>query len=66
MFFNIFEINFYQGKNRWKQNLILIEVSKNDSDKVVDLLINKNHSVPNKKLNIFLGDHHKFLSVEGV
>ena len=56
---NIFEINFYQVQNKWKHNLILIEESKNDSDRVVDLLIYKNHYALNKKLNVLLGDHHK-------
>ena len=41
---NIFELNFYQDGNNWKHNLIPIEISKNDeSDRVVDLLIYKNH-----------------------
>ena len=40
---NIFELNFYQDKNKWKHNLIPIEISKNESDRVVDLLIYKNH-----------------------
>ena len=39
----IFEINFYQDKNKWKHNLIPIEISKNESDKVFDLLIYNNH-----------------------
>ena len=36
---NIFELNFYQDKDKWKHNLIPIEISKNDSDKVIDLLL---------------------------
>ena len=56
---NIFELNFYQDKNEWKHNLIPIEISKNESDKVVDLLIYKNHYALIKKLNVFLGDHNK-------
>ena len=40
---NIFELNFYQDQNKWKRRLIPIEVSKNNSDRVIDLLINKNH-----------------------
>ena len=39
--------------------LIPIEVSKNDSDRVIDLAIYKNHYILIKKLNVFLGDHHK-------
>ena len=56
---NIFELNFYQDKNKWKHNLIPIEISKNKSDRVVDLLIYKNHYALIKKLNVLLGDHHK-------
>ena len=40
---NIVELNFYQDGDKWKQNLIPIEISKTDSDRVVDLLIYKNH-----------------------
>ena len=54
---NIFEINFYQDK--WKHNLIPIEISKTDSDKVINLFIYKNHYALIKKLTAFLGDHHK-------
>ena len=54
----IFELNFYQDQNRWKRTLIPIEISKNDeSNRVVDLLIYKNHYAPIKKLNVFLGYH---------
>ena len=56
---NIFELNFYQDQNQWKHKLIPIEVSKNESDRVIDLAIYKNHYALNKKLNVFLGDHHK-------
>ena len=56
---NIFELNFYQDQNKWKHKLIPIEVSKNDSDRVIDLAIYKNHYVLIKKLNVFLGDHNK-------
>ena len=38
---NIFELNSYQDKNKWEHNLIPIEVSKNDSDKVIELVIYK-------------------------
>ena len=34
---NIFEISFYQDKNNWKHNLIPIEISEKESDKVIDL-----------------------------
>ena len=57
---NIFELNFYQDQNKWKPNIVPFEISKNDeSDRVVDLLIYKNHYVLTKKVNEFLGDHHK-------
>ena len=56
---NIFELNFYQDKDKWKHNLNPIEISKNDSDRVIDLLIYKNHYALNNNLNVFLGDHHK-------
>ena len=56
---NIFELNFYQDQNKWRHKIIPIEVSKNDSDRAVDLAIYKNHYVPIKKLNVFLGDHNK-------
>ena len=39
--------------------MILIEISKNDSDRIVDLLIYKNHYALIKKFNVFLGDQHK-------
>ena len=56
---NIYELNFYQDGDKWKHNLLPIEISKNDSDKVVDLLIYKNHYALIKKLHVFLGDHNK-------
>ena len=56
---NIFELNFYQDQNQWKHKLIPIEISKNKSDRVIDLAIYKNHYVLIKKLDVFLGDHNK-------
>ena len=56
---NKYELKFYQDGNKWKRNLIPIEISKNGSDKVVDLLIYKNHYPLIKKLHVFLGDHNK-------
>ena len=56
---NIFELNFYQGQNKWRHKLIPIEVSKHESDRVIDLLICKNHYALIKKSNVFLGDHNK-------
>ena len=56
---NIYELNFYQDGDKWKHNLIPIEIIKNGSDKIVDLLIYKNHYALIKKLHVFLGDHNK-------
>ena len=56
---NIFELNFYQDQNKWRNKLIPSGSSKNDSDRVVDLSIYKNHYALIKKLNVCLGDHHK-------
>ena len=56
---NIYEINFYQDGDKWKHNLIPIEINKNESDSVIDLLIYKNHYALIKKLHVFLGDHNK-------
>ena len=56
---NIFELVFYQEQNQWKLKLIPIEISKNNSDRVIDLAIYKNHYVLIKKLDVFLGDHNK-------
>ena len=39
----IYDLNFYQNGSNWKLNLTPIEISKNDSDRVVDLIIYKNH-----------------------
>ena len=55
---NIYEINFYQDGDKWKHNLIPIEISKNESDKVVDFLIYKNYALI-KKLHVFLVNHNK-------
>ena len=51
----------YQDQNKWRHKLIPIEVSKNNSDRVIDLAIYKNHHVHVliKKLDVFLGDHNK-------
>ena len=40
---NMFELNFYQDRNKWKTTTLPIEVDKNVSDEVVNLLIYKNH-----------------------
>ena len=56
---NIFELNLYQDQNQWKHRIIPLEISKNDSDRVIDLAIYKNHYVLIKKLDVFFGDHNK-------
>ena len=56
---NIYELNFYQDGDKWKHNLIPIEISKNGSDNVTDLIIYKNHYALIKKLHVFLGYHNK-------
>ena len=56
---NIFELNFHQDQNKWKHKIIPIEISKNESDRVIDLAIYKNHYVLIKKLDVVLGDHNK-------
>ena len=50
---NIFELKFYQDKKKWKLNLFPTEISKSESERVVDLLICGNHYAPNKKLIVF-------------
>ena len=52
---NIYELNFCREQNKWKQKLIRIEISKNESHRVVDLITYKNHYVLFIKLNVFLG-----------
>ena len=56
---NIFELIFYQDQNQWKHKLIPIEMSKNDSNRVIDLAIYKNHHALIKKLDVSLGDHNR-------
>ena len=56
---NIFELKFYRDQNQWKHKLKPIEISKNDSDRVIDLAIYKNQYALIEKLYIFLGDHNK-------
>ena len=56
---NTFELVSYQDQNQWKHKLLPIEISKNNSDRVIDLAIYKNHYVLIKKLDVFLGDHNK-------
>ena len=49
---NIYELGFDQNKHK----LIPIEISKNESDKDIDLLIYKNHYFLTKKLNVLIGN----------
>ena len=56
---NIYELNVYQDGDKWKHNLIPIELSKNESDRVVGLLIYKNHYALIKKFHVFLSNHNK-------
>ena len=56
---NLFELNFYQDKNKRKYNLIPIEISKNDSETVNDVIIYNNHYALVKKVNVILGDHNR-------
>ena len=49
----------YRDKHQWKHSLIPIEISRNDSDGVVDIFLYKNPCDLFKKFNAFLGDHHK-------
>ena len=36
---NLYELIFYQDGDEWKHNLIPIQISKNESDNVIDLII---------------------------
>ena len=56
---DIYELNFYQDGDKWKHNLIPREISKNESEKVIDLLFYKNHYALIKKIHVFLGNHNK-------
>ena len=56
---NIFELNLYEDQNKRKHFLVPIETSKNDSDKVIDNLLYKNHYPFIKTLKVFSGDHDK-------
>ena len=53
-----FELNFYHDQIEWNHIIEPIEVGENDSDRVLDLLIYKNHYVLNKAWEIFLGNHN--------
>ena len=55
----MYELNFYQDGDKWKQNIIPMETSKNESDKVIDLLFYKTYYALIKKLHVFLENHNK-------
>ena len=57
--FKLFEINFYQDQNKWRHKVIPVEINKNNSDRVIELAIYRNHYNLIKKLDVFLGDHNK-------
>ena len=49
---NIFELYFYQDQNKLKHKIFPIEISRNESDRIVDFFIYKNHYVLEKKLKV--------------
>ena len=49
----IYELNLYQDGDKWQHNLIPIEISKNESDKDIDLLIYKKLYALIKKVHVF-------------
>ena len=62
----IYELNFYQDGDKWKPNLIPTEMSKNKSDRVVDLVIYKNQYALIKNYMYFWEITTKVLYVDGV
>ena len=54
----MFSLGFHPDQYEWKHKLIPFEISNNESDSVVDLLIYKNHCALIKNLHVFLGDHN--------
>ena len=56
---NIYELNFYRDGDSWQHKLIPIEISKNESDKVIELKIYENLYALINKLHVFLGNHSK-------
>ena len=51
----IYEINFYQDDDKWKHTLLPIEISKNDSDRFVDLIFYKITMLTLKNYMYFFG-----------
>ena len=58
---NKFELNFYQDQNKWRHKVLPVEISRNNSDRVIDLSIYKNHNILMKKLDVFLDHNKKFI-----
>ena len=54
----IFELGFHYDQNKLKDKPVLIEVSRNESDKFIHLITYKNHYILIKMLHILLGDHN--------
>ena len=52
---NIIDLKFYQDQNKWKHRIFPIEGSKNETDRVEDLIIYENQYVLIEKLNVLLG-----------
>ena len=61
----MYGIIFYQDGDKWKLDLIPIEIIKNESDKVIDLIKYKNLYALIKKLHVFLGNQNKVLYADG-
>ena len=61
-----FELNFYQDQKKWRLKLIPFEVWKVDSYGVIDFIKYNKHYALIRKLNVFLGGHHKNLPVDYV
>ena len=53
-YIKISELSFYQDQKKWNHKIIAIEITKNDSERDIDLLIYKNHYVLLKKIHIFM------------
>ena len=55
---NILELGFFIDQKIWKYQLIPVDLSKRESDRIIDLLIYQNHYVVIKNSNVFLGNHN--------
>ena len=51
---NNLQVSFCQDQSTWQLELLPIEISKNDSDRVVDLVIFKNQFNLTEKVRLFL------------